>query len=129
MLMLDTSVLVALREGEERVLEQAAHCSTLPLVSIISAIELENGVPFAPEGEEVRRLALDELLQSLRIVSFEQDDVAAYREITTALGFSRQKTFDRMIAAQAIVAQATLVTLNVRDFRNIPGLLVEDWSA
>jgi tRNA(fMet)-specific endonuclease VapC len=33
-----------------------------------------------------------------------------------------------MIAAQAIEAAATLATLNARDFRDIPGLTIEDWS-
>jgi tRNA(fMet)-specific endonuclease VapC len=34
-----------------------------------------------------------------------------------------------MIAATAITHGLTLATLNRRDFRDIPGLTVEDWSA
>ncbi|HAJ03147.1 MAG TPA: VapC toxin family PIN domain ribonuclease, partial [Brevundimonas sp.] len=34
---------------------------------------------------------------------------------------------DRMIAAQAIVAGATLATLNPADFRDIPGLSLLEW--
>jgi tRNA(fMet)-specific endonuclease VapC len=35
---------------------------------------------------------------------------------------------DVLIAATAVLEQATLVTHNLRDFANIPGLLVEDWQ-
>jgi tRNA(fMet)-specific endonuclease VapC len=35
---------------------------------------------------------------------------------------------DTLIAAHAMVLQATLVT-NDQAFRRIPGLMVEDWSA
>ena len=33
-----------------------------------------------------------------------------------------------MIAATAMSQGPILATLNPRDFRNIPGLLIEDWS-
>ena len=33
-----------------------------------------------------------------------------------------------MIAATAMSQGLILATLNPRDFRNIPGLLIEDWS-
>ena len=44
-------------------------------------------------------------------------------------GFSRRLVSDRMIAATAITYELTLATLNPRDFRSIPGLVIEDWSA
>lgn len=36
---------------------------------------------------------------------------------------------DVMIAATAMMAGATLVTHNTRDFATIPGLLLEDWQS
>ncbi len=35
--------------------------------------------------------------------------------------------FDLLIAATALVHNSTLVTHNVRDFANIPGLTTRDW--
>jgi tRNA(fMet)-specific endonuclease VapC len=42
-------------------------------------------------------------------------------------GYSRRKVLDRMIAAQALVDEATLVTRNGDDFRDIPGLTLLEW--
>jgi len=36
--------------------------------------------------------------------------------------------FDLLIAATARTHGLTLATLNIRDFRNLPGVAVEDWS-
>jgi tRNA(fMet)-specific endonuclease VapC len=37
--------------------------------------------------------------------------------------------YDIMIAAQARRRGASLVTANVREFRHVPGLVVQDWTA
>jgi tRNA(fMet)-specific endonuclease VapC len=36
--------------------------------------------------------------------------------------------YDLLIAAQALRSGSTLVTANVREFRRVPGLAVEDWT-
>jgi predicted nucleic acid-binding protein len=101
----------------------------LPSLSVISVVELEGGVAVAREGEQVRRRALDRLYTSLEIIAFGEAEAVAYARIVATIGFSRRLIIDRMIAAQAIVAGVTLATLNPRDFRDVPGLTIEDWSA
>jgi tRNA(fMet)-specific endonuclease VapC len=127
--LLDTSVAIALRDGSEPVLRKAAALSEPALLSIVSVVELPGGIVRLAVGKASRAEALAEILSTLDILPFDEADAAAYGSIIAALGFSRTKLIDRMIAAQAIVAGATLATLNPRDFRDIPRLTVEDWSA
>ncbi len=127
-ILFDTSVAIALREGQANVLEKTVALAEIPLLSIISVVELEGGVPFAPEGVAARRAALDRIIATLEILPFERAEAERYRRIIERSGFSRRLTFDRMIAAQALVAGARLATLNPRDFRDIPDLQIEDWS-
>ena len=117
-----------MREGDVRVIRRSAELRDSALLSILSAVELEGGVPLAPEGAALRREKLDEIYEAVEVLPFEWGDAAAYRLIVAQCGFSRPKIIDRMIAAQAIVAGAALATLNPRDFRGIPGLTIEDWS-
>lgn len=117
-----------MREGDVRVIRRSAELPDPALLSILSVVELEGGVPLNAEGAALRRVKLDEIYGAMKIFPFEWDDAAAYRRIIEQAGFSRPRIIDRMIAAQAIVARAALATLNPRDFRGIPGLTVEDWS-
>jgi predicted nucleic acid-binding protein len=47
--------------------------------------------------------------------------------IVEVAGYSRRKILDRMIAAQALVHRATLVTQNPADFKDVPGLKLLTW--
>ena len=44
-------------------------------------------------------------------------------------GYSRRKLLDRMIAAQALVHRATLVSFNPDDFSDVPGLSSLVWPS
>ena len=62
------------------------------------------------------------MLSAIPALAF--DDLAAktYGSIVASAGYSRRKLLDRMIAAQALVHRATLVTFNPDDFSDVPGL-------
>ena len=70
---------------------------------------------------------LEELLGIVPVEMFTHADILSYREIIYNLSFDRQRTLDRLIAAQAISRDATLITRNVKDFRRITGLKLEAW--
>ncbi len=67
------------------------------------------------------------MLDDLPTLEFTAQDLEAYRSIIARLGYSRRKMLDRMIAAQALVHRATLVTRNAADFRDVPGLQLLEW--
>jgi tRNA(fMet)-specific endonuclease VapC len=47
--------------------------------------------------------------------------------IIAQCGGVKGRDYDRMIAAHAISTRSVLVTNNAADFRDIPGLVIENW--
>jgi tRNA(fMet)-specific endonuclease VapC len=125
--LLDTNVVIRLRDGDEEIEERVAALSTSVVLSIVTRIELEGDVHQDRADTLSRRLRLDGILQRLPVLAFGDVDADAYRTIVKTTGYSRRKLLDRMIAAQAIVHGATLATQNPADFRDIPGLELEAW--
>jgi tRNA(fMet)-specific endonuclease VapC len=125
--LLDTNVAIHLRDGDEIVTSQVAALEGAILLSVISRVELEGGVYRDPAQASIRRPRLDAMLAALPVLTFDDTDADAYRQIVEVVGYSRRKLLDRMIAAQALVHRATLVTLNAGDFRDVPGLELLSW--
>lgn len=127
MFVLDTNVAILLRDGDQEIIDKVAACEGAILLSIVSRVELEGGVYRDPQSVAVRRLRLDVLLATLPVLAFDEAAADAYRRIVETAGYSRRKLLDRMIAAQALAHRATLVTRNLDDFRDVPGLEVAVW--
>lgn len=126
--LIDTNVAILLRDLDSAMTDRVGALDQLPLLSVVSLVELEGGVANS-ESDDLRRRRQRKFLSAMDVLSFGEEEAQAYGEIIAQLGFSRRRIVDRMIAAQAIVAGATLTTLNPRDFRDIPGLQIEDWTA
>ena len=77
-----------------------------------------------------RRLTqLQEMLRELIVIDVTPSVARTYGELRAAL-FDEGRpvpNMDLMIAATAIASDLTLVTHNVGDYRNVPGLTIEDW--
>lgn len=125
--LLDTNVMIRLRDGDDLIAERVASLEGAILLSIISRVELEGGVYRDPLQASVRRLRLDAILEALPVLPFDEAAADAYREIVAAAGYSRRKLLDRMIAAQARVHRVTLITQNAADFLDVPGLDLLEW--
>lgn len=125
--LLDTNVLIRLRDGDDLVAERVAGLDGAILLSIISRVELEGGVYRDPSQANLRRPRLDAILAALPVLPFDDAAADSYRSIVAVAGYSRRKLLDRMIAAQALVHRAILVTQNPADFLDIPGLDVLVW--
>lgn len=125
--MLDTNIAIHLRDGDAVIDERVDALSPPLLLSIISRVELEADLGRIDASVRERRVRLDALLDAVPVLGFGSAEAQVYREIVETCGFSRRKVLDRMIAAQAITAGATLVTRNGDDFRDIPGLTLLEW--
>ena len=125
--LLDTSVAIHLRDGDAAITARIATLDGALLMSVVTRVELEGGVYREPANSAVRRVRLDTMLAAIPVVAFDDAAADAYSRIVAHAGYSRRKLLDRMIAAQALVHRATLVTLNADDFTDVPGLQVVTW--
>lgn len=126
--LLDTSVAIPLRDGDERTIDRLASLNAVRLISVLTRVELEGGIYRNKEEAPELRLRVNLLLEEVEELPFTSTEALAYGRIVEALGFSRSRVIDRMIAATALCAQVPLITCNPRDFRDIPTLEIEDWS-
>lgn len=127
--MLDTNIAIYLRDKHIGITDRVSQLDGAPLLSIITRIELENGVYADPIKSAMRRPRVDAMLATMTCLDFDERAADAYRRIVAALGYSRTRVLDRMIAAQAIGAEAALITINGDDFVNIPSLRLEVWPS
>lgn len=95
--------------------------------SIIVAAELRYGV--AKRNSLILAGRVDQLLDAIEILPLEPKADQHYGRIRSQL--ERAGTViggnDLLIAAQALAIDAVLVTDNVREFKRVKGLRVEDW--
>lgn len=76
----------------------------------------------------LRQARLAVLLKDIPILPFDAAAAEAYGQIIAQCGWVKGRDFDRMIAAHAIATASVLITDNIADFRDIPGLKIEKWA-
>ncbi|HWG18380.1 MAG TPA: type II toxin-antitoxin system VapC family toxin [Acidobacteriaceae bacterium] len=106
---------------------------TIPLgqisISAITKSELMYGVDISPRPQQDRS-ALDAYLDYVRVLDYPGEAADHYGKIRAEL--RRRGTIiganDLLIAAHARSAGLILITNNTREFKRVPGLLLENWS-
>jgi tRNA(fMet)-specific endonuclease VapC len=127
--LLDTNITIFLREGLPAMVRRVEELPRKPFLSAVTRVELEGGVYAIAAEQEERRVAVDAMLRLLPLLDFDFEMSEVYGHIVAQTGFNRRKIIDRMIAATAIVADLTLITINGDDFADIDGLKLEVWEA
>jgi tRNA(fMet)-specific endonuclease VapC len=125
--LLDTDVAIHLRDGDATIVDKVAALDDAVLMSIVTRVELEGGVYREPAQAPLRQARLDAILAAVPTIAFDDAAADAYGAIVASAGYSRRKLLDRMIAAQALVHRATLVTMNAADYADIPNLSLAAW--
>jgi len=107
-----------------RFIQFAGRLAIPPLV----LAELYTGAYKHPQPARLLGLIAD-LLNEVTVLDFDQACALRLGEVQGTLlqrGIS-VSSVDMMIAAVALTHDLTLVTHNTADFRNVPGLRMEDW--
>jgi len=125
--LIDTNIAIHARDGTDAVLDKLAEHSGEVLLSALSLAELQRGVYRDPTLTALRRARLETLLRGIPVLPFDSSAAEAYGRIIAQCGWVRGRDFDRMIAAHAIASGSILVTDNAVDFRDVPGLSMENW--
>jgi predicted nucleic acid-binding protein len=126
--LIDTNIAIHLRDGKPNVLQRFVEHDGPVAMSALTLAELERGNYKQPElaAQRVPRLAA--ILRTVPVVSFDALAAHTYGRIIAQCGWVKGRDFDRMIAAQAMSLRATLVSDNVADFSDIPGLDIANWN-
>jgi tRNA(fMet)-specific endonuclease VapC len=125
--MLDTNIAIHARDGTEAVLQKLAEYDGAVLLSALTLAELQRGLFKDPVNTALRQARLDVLIRHLPVLCFDAEAACIYGTIVAQCGWAKGRDYDRMIAAHAISSASVLVTNNVADFRDIPGLGLENW--
>ena len=98
-------------------------------VSVVSVAEVLTGFEKAP-GQTIAEQRFREFLSAVTVLPFELEDARTAARIRAILEQAGLKIgpYDLQIAGQALQRRLTLVTHNVRHFKRVQGLAVEDWS-
>lgn len=120
--LLDSNIIIALTmNADDRVIGRAGECFEGDIVT--SAIAIAEVALGSVRGKPPGFSQLEVFLEEVPILGF---DLAAARVYAT-LPFKR-RSYDRLIAAQALSLNLIMVTDNEKDFADIPSLKVENWT-
>ena len=135
--LLDTDTLTHLHAGHPRVIRRLRNVDD-PIVgtTVITKGELLRGrIDFllkAATGADVVRAQqwltrTEELLAQILIVPFDEVAAKEFDRLRANKAYRKMGRADLLIAGIALAHRATLVTRNVRHFRQVAGILVENW--
>jgi tRNA(fMet)-specific endonuclease VapC len=125
--LIDTNIAIHARDGTDAVLDKLVEHDGEVLLSALSLAELQRGLYRDPAFTAIRQARLEVLLRGLPVLPFDASAAQAYGRIIAQCGWARGRDYDRMIAAHAVSSGSILVTNNATDFRDIPGLSMENW--
>ena len=127
--MLDTDTFSYLVNGIPQVLQRYAKVVEQEVgISVISYGEVLFGIGKQQPGASKQK-RIDYLLDQMPIALMDEDVARCYRQIRSALELAGKPIGpnDTWIAAHALSLGATLVTGNVREYKRVAGLKVENW--
>ena len=137
MILLDTDILTLWLMGHLVVGKRVLETSDLVATTVVTRVELLRGrfeyLLKANEGAQIQaaQLRLDQTerqLEGLVVIPFDAGSASEFDRLRQDKKQKRIGRADLLIACIALAHRATLVTRNLRHFREISGLMVENWA-
>ncbi|MDP2832040.1 MAG: type II toxin-antitoxin system VapC family toxin [Pseudomonadota bacterium] len=97
------------------------------VMSIVTYAELRAGLEMVTDTRFQNESALNLLIKRIPIQYFDEAAAESFGRLRAAVRDRRRDALDRLIAAHAVSLGATLITNNETDFKDYPGLQVENW--
>jgi tRNA(fMet)-specific endonuclease VapC len=120
--MLDTNAVIVAIEGDDPVF-RARMAEADEGDMVISSIVLAEVALGTEQGKPPPAAILEIFLEEVPVLAFDEKAARAYAKIPF-----KRASYDRLIAAHAISLGLTVVTANAKDFADVPGLVVENWT-
>ena len=118
--LLDSNICIGLLQGYDRNAAGRLQSCRLGEVVTSAIVEAEVMLGAAMRGGEA---AADAFFDQIPVLPFDRACALAYSRVPF-----RRGNADRLIAAHALALGLVLVTNNERDFADIPGLQIENWT-
>lgn len=137
MILLDTDTVTLANHGHPRIASRVLAATDEVAITVVSRIEVLRGrwefLLKAADGRQLQRAQqlLHEAEQALNEFTTVSIDAAAAAEFDRLRQDRKIKKIggaDLLIAAIALANRALLVSRNLRHFRQVPGLQVENWA-
>ena len=109
-----------------RRLESLTHGSAV--MSVVTYAKLRAGLEMQTSNRAQDERALKLLAQRIPVLPFDKAAAESYGLLRAAVRERSRSAMDRLIAAHAVSVGITLVTNNEADFKDYPGLVVENWA-
>ncbi|TAH42902.1 MAG: type II toxin-antitoxin system VapC family toxin [Betaproteobacteria bacterium] len=129
--MLDTNICIHLiQRHPPQVLQRlSALKQGEALMSVVTYAELRAGLEMQQRNRDHDEKVLALLVQRIPVLPFTEAAAEQFGILRAAIRDRRRDALDRLIAAHAIAVGAALITNNEADFRDYPGLKLENWVA
>jgi tRNA(fMet)-specific endonuclease VapC len=137
MKLLDTDTLTLFVTGNPNVVHHALSETDVIGITIITRIEVLRGrfdaLLKAADGPRLsaaqrRLITTEQDLQRLQTVNFDASSASVFDDLRQQRKLRRIGRADLLIASIVLAQRATLVTRNLKHFRQVPGLSVENWA-
>jgi tRNA(fMet)-specific endonuclease VapC len=98
------------------------------VMSVVTYAELRAGLEMQAMNRKQDEQALSLLVNRIPVLPFTESDAKSFGVLRAAVRDRSRNAMDRLIAAHAVNSGLTLVTNNEADFKDYPGLVVENWA-